>query len=205
MDGVRKARVKTIHELEPLPLQMDLLKTNAKRFKRNLRFVGIGLSKIPSLLKWEQPSSTVLCALFYFGCVYFRCLTLGCVIMLIVVLMYLYSQQHYMMDLRFQPELDHQPTLKNKFGMVFDAARLVQNNCGDLADHQERFINLITWRVPKNSKSVLHLLIGVMLLLLICPFDMVVLVAQIVLGVQLWLLKLLFDQFPEMKKQHGDR
>ncbi|OPL21246.1 hypothetical protein AM593_07724, partial [Mytilus galloprovincialis] len=120
------------------------LKANINRFSSDLKPYIDTIKGIQQLLAWKTPSYTLLMFMIYLIAIWH-----GCFVSVIL----------FCLVVRMMPKEDSTSGLTDKFSLVIQVARKVQNGLGAAADGLEKIQSLLTWKTPVTKKLFMMLFI----------------------------------------------
>ncbi|GAB1609656.1 Hypothetical predicted protein [Argonauta hians] len=192
------------------PLTVRKLKNNITRFGAVTQPIMNTIRGLKNLISWKSPSYT----LFVFT-VYMYSAWYGLLLPLTLFLIFFRLSISYMKYKGWNINLhyldpgeiinesdDKDKGVSDKFSVVLQVAKKVQNTLGVLADSLEKVNSLLTWRYPPATKQ---LYIAVCLAFVVsCLFQASVIfyVSGILLGIKLFIIDYMFEHFPRLKEKY---
>ncbi|KAK7102250.1 GRAM domain-containing protein 4-like isoform X2 [Littorina saxatilis] len=189
-----------------------------KKLKENIRRAGLAakpylntVQGVHSLLTWKSPPYTLIVFIVYMYSVWYgwflpllsTCLTFR------LTINYL---RHRGWNINFnffdcheeeKREIEDKDLgVSDKFNLVLQVARKVQNFLGSVADGLEKIKSLLTWRHPASTKQLFFFLLVTSLTSCLFRASTLFFVAGLYLGMKLFLLDYLFLRFPRIKMKY---
>ncbi|CAG0902859.1 unnamed protein product [Darwinula stevensoni] len=205
---------------EDQPLTVKRLKENVLRFSGATRPIQSFLESWDRLVSWKSPACSFLAFTVWTHSViygWFLSLLFSLAIAYLS-LNYLRKREEVMMMLPWvswlspwghatgdagngQQEDMPVKVFGDKFSLVLQVARKVQNVLGDVSDAAEKFKNLLSWNHEATRSLYLFLWCGLALSLVV-TFDAMVRGALLWLGVKVFLVGPLFQSYPRLRLKY---
>lgn len=101
------------------------------------------------------------------------------------------------------PKLNEEDNLglSDKFNLVIQVAKKVQNGLGSAADGLEKIQSLLTWRTPVTRKLFIMLCIAFIVSLTTSVSDYYHIIG-ICIGIQVFILKFFYNRYPRLKRKY---
>ncbi|KAK7084124.1 GRAM domain-containing protein 4, partial [Halocaridina rubra] len=193
------------------PLTVKKLKENILRFGCVMRPLTELSAVVQSLLRWESPSATLLALVVYLYCVVF-----GWVLTLILVLAIMRLSVNYLkkrgwtetMFRRLRREGGEaienpggEAGLGDKFALVLQVARRVQNQLGAVSNAAEKCKNLLLWEHEATSRLYACLWI-VLLASVLLPSSQLFTLTGVYLGLKFFVMDYVFFRYPRIRQKY---
>ncbi|XP_035677494.1 GRAM domain-containing protein 4-like isoform X1 [Branchiostoma floridae] len=202
-------------EQEGDPLTVKKLKENLKRFSTDSKPIWEFGSSLTDLLGWKTPSATFLSFFIY---MYFA--WQGWLLQFFLFLCILRLSLNYLIakgwkisfeiiPRRAQPKKEPEESQENvgmadKFQLVLQVARKVQNTLGQVADSLEKLKNLLTWQHPEATRQLYSSLWMAFLASCVIPGQYLVPMFGVGLGIKLFLIDYVFKRFPRVRSKYDN-
>ncbi|KAL3853562.1 hypothetical protein ACJMK2_017097 [Sinanodonta woodiana] len=192
------------------PLTVKQLKANIKRFKDASKPYRDTIKGIQNLLSWKSPSYTFIVFTIYFYLVW-RGWFLPFVILLGVIRLsvtFLQSKGVKINIYYFDPGEDgtqgdsKELGMSEKFNLVIEVAKKVQNGLGTAADSLEKIKNLFIWRCPMATRRVFFMLCFGFIVSCFVPIASLLTYIGLSFGLKIFLVRNLFRKYPRLKRKH---
>ncbi|KAK3590730.1 hypothetical protein CHS0354_030965 [Potamilus streckersoni] len=192
------------------PLTVRQLKANIKRFKEASKPYMDTIKGIQNLLSWKSPSYTFIVFTIYFYLAW-RGWFLPFVIFLGVIRLsvtFLQSEGFKINICYFDSEEDgtqgdsKELGMSEKFNLVIEVARKVQNGLGTAADSLEKIKNLFIWRYPKGTRRVFSMLCVGFIVSCFVPIASLLTFIGFSFGMKIFLVDNLYRKYPRLKRKH---
>ncbi|XP_076468693.1 GRAM domain-containing protein 4-like isoform X2 [Babylonia areolata] len=193
------------------PLTVKKLKENIKRAGAAAKPYINTIKGIHGLLTWKSPPYTLIVFMVYMYSVWygwFLPLFLSCLTFRLAI-SYL---RHRGWNINFnffdcheeekREAEDKDLGVSDKFNLVLQVARKVQNTLGTAADSLEKIKSFLMWRHPVSTKPVFFTLLVTMLASCFLQASYLFFVAGLYIGVKLFLLDYLFMRFPRFRMKY---
>lgn len=193
------------------PLTVKKLKENILRFGCVMRPLTECLAVVTSLLHWESTSATLLALVVYlysvlFGWVLTLILTLAIIRLSINYLKKRGWTQHMFRRLRREggeagDASGGESGLGDKFALVLQVARRVQNQLGAVSNAAEKCKNLLLWEHEATRR--LYALLWVFLLAsILLPSSQIFTLIGVYLGIKFFVLDYVFYRYPRIRQKY---
>lgn len=193
------------------PLTVKKLKENIKRAGTAAKPYINTVKGIHSLLTWKSPPYTLIVFMVYMYSVWygwFLPLLLSCLTFRLAISYLRYRGWNINFNFFDCHEEEKKETedkdlgVSDKFNLVLQVARKVQNSLGTAADSLEKIKSLLTWRHPASTKSIFFTLLVTTLASCFLPASSLFFIAGLYLGVKMFLLDYLFMRFPRFRMKY---
>ncbi|XP_025106829.1 GRAM domain-containing protein 4-like isoform X2 [Pomacea canaliculata] len=193
------------------PLTVKKLKENIKRAGAAAKPYITTIQGIHNLLTWKSPPYTLIVFVVYMYSVWrgwFMPLLLLCLTFRLTINYLRYRGWNVNFHFFNCSEEDKKEVedkdlgVSDKFNLVLQVARKVQNFLGLAADSLEKIKSLLTWRYPPATKQLFFLLLTSCIASCILPSSHIFFVAGLYLGFKMFILDYLFLRFPRFKLKY---
>ncbi|XP_069142119.1 GRAM domain-containing protein 4-like isoform X2 [Argopecten irradians] len=190
------------------PLTVKTLKENINRFGGALKPYISTIKGINNLLAWKSPAYTTLVFIVYMYTVW-KGWFLPFVVVLILIRLFITYLQHHGFKLNFN-YFDPGPVaekpeenlgISDKFNLVLQVARKVQNGLKGAADGLEKVKSLLTWRHPATRKLFFGLLF-VFFMTCFVPFTYLLTIGGLMFGVKLFIINYFYNKYPRLQQKY---
>lgn len=190
------------------PLTVKTLKENINRFGGALKPYISTIKGINNLLAWKSPAYTTLVFIVYMYTVW-KGWFLPFVVVLILIRLFITYLQHHGFKLNFN-YFDPGPVaekpeenlgISDKFNLVLQVARKVQNGLKGAADGLEKVKSLLTWRHPATRKLFFGLLF-VFIMTCFVPFTYLLTIGGLMFGVKLFIINYFYNKYPRLQQKY---
>ncbi|XP_059143166.1 GRAM domain-containing protein 4-like [Physella acuta] len=192
------------------PLTVKTLKENIKRFGTEAKPYINTIQGIGDLLAWKSPPYTLIVFVVYmysvwqgwFFPVLLFCLTLR---------LFINFLRHRGWNLNFnffdtieevKDTEEKDLGVSDKFNLVMQVARKVQNFLGQVADSLEKIKSLLTWRHPEASRQLLLAFSAAFITSCILPTNYLFFYAGLATGVKLFIIDYIYNRFPKVRRKY---
>ncbi|ELT94791.1 hypothetical protein CAPTEDRAFT_226159 [Capitella teleta] len=194
-------------------LSVNRLKDNIRRFKSNSEPIFDSIQGVRSLLRWKNPAATFLTFVVYMYAVYIGWLLPVALFLLLFRLFVNYlSSKGWDLNVQYFRETERQKAkdgdsfsdmgVSDKFSVVVQVAKQVQNKLGHIADTLEKFKNLLMWKQPAASLNLFLVLLIAFIASCFLPGQTLFTVGGILLGIKLYIIEYIYVRFPRFKQRH---
>ncbi|XP_042210946.1 uncharacterized protein LOC121858532 isoform X3 [Homarus americanus] len=193
------------------PLTVKKLKENILRFGCVMRPLTELSAAVTSLLRWESPSATLLALVIYLYSVIFGWVLPLVLLMAIVKLSINYLKkrgwtQNVFRRLRRE---GHEPLdtttseagLGDKFALVLQVARRVQNQLGAVSNAAEKLKNLLMWE-HEAARRLYFFLWVVLLASVLLPAAQLFTLIGVYLGLKFFVMDYVFFRYPRIRLKY---
>ncbi|XP_021352662.1 GRAM domain-containing protein 4-like isoform X1 [Mizuhopecten yessoensis] len=200
---------KETDQLDGDPLTVKTLKENINRFGSALKPYISTVKGINTLLTWTTPSYTLLVFTIYMYTAWKGWL-LPVVVILLLCRLFITYLQHHGFKLTFNyfdsgKESEKQPEeslgISDKFNLVLQVARKVQNGLKDAADSLEKIKSLLTWR-HQATRQLFNGLMFVFILSCFLPSLYLFKLGGLAFGVKLFIINYFYNKYPRIKRKY---
>ncbi|XP_050704977.1 uncharacterized protein LOC126990399 isoform X1 [Eriocheir sinensis] len=194
------------------PLTVKKLKENILRFGCVMRPLTELSAVVTSLLHWESPSATLLALLVYLYSVLFGWLLTLILLLAILKLSFNYLKkrgwtQIFLRRLRRREGGESvdvaagEAGLGDKFALVLQVARRVQNQLGAVSNAAEKVKNLCLWEHEATQRLYLFLCVLLVASVLL-PAAQLFTLTGIYLGLKFFVLDFIFFRYPRIRLKY---
>ncbi|XP_071537611.1 uncharacterized protein [Panulirus ornatus] len=193
------------------PLTVKKLKENILRFGCVMRPLTELSAALTSLLRWESPSATLLALVIYLYSVLFGWLLTLVMFMAILRLSINYLKkrgwtQNLYRRLRREGVEPMDTTaseagLGDKFALVLQVARRVQNQLGAISNAAEKLKNLLLWEHEATRRLYFFLWL-VLLASVLLPAAQLFTLIGIYLGIKFFVMDYIFFRYPRIRLKY---
>lgn len=193
------------------PLTVKKLKENIKRAGAGAKPYFNTVQGIHSLLTWKSPPYTLIVFIVYMysvWCGWFLPLLLSCLTFRLAI-NYLrhrgWNVNFNFFDCYEEEKKDSEDKdlgVSDRFNLVLQVARKVQNNLGSAADSLEKIKSLFTWRHPTATKQLFFALLLGSVTSCLLPASTLFFIAGLYLGFKLFIIDVLFSRFYRLKMKY---
>lgn len=192
------------------PLTVRKLKNNITRFGAVTQPYMNTIQGLKNLVQWKSPSYT----LFVFT-VYMYSTWNGLLLPVTLFLILFRLAINYMrykgwnLNLHYldpgeevKESEDKDKGVSDKFNVVLQVAKKVQNTLGALADTLEKINSLLTWRYPPATKQLFSAICLAFIVSCLFEASMIFYVIGILIGIKLFIIDYMFEHFPRFKQKY---
>lgn len=210
LDFVNDEPEETVDEyVEGEPLAVKTLKENINRFTAGMKPVTGFIKSFTNVFSWTNPAASFLIFLVYMYSVWH-----GYLLSLILFAMiwklfinYLHAkgitkQLGFLYEAKDEltPSDDH--SWSDKFQLVLQVARKVQNTLGKMADALEKVKNLLTWEHPEATRKLFTALCVALLASLVLRGKILFMIAGLFWGIKLFMINPIYHRYPKVKRRY---
>ncbi|RDD42906.1 GRAM domain-containing protein 4 [Trichoplax sp. H2] len=192
-------------------LSVKRLKENMRRCARAYRPFSNCIHSIQDIVLWRNPPLSILIFLVYMYCIWHgQLLTfiLGLFILQLTI-NYLHNND-FQTGLRFFPFYNGPKTdektvtrgLSDKFQIVLQIARKVQNFLGSAANIMEKITNFMLWKEPDGTKYLLKMLCLMFAGSILLSSHTFYLIIGVVAGLKLFITTPVYHNFPKVRHRY---
>ncbi|XP_022256078.1 GRAM domain-containing protein 4-like [Limulus polyphemus] len=195
-------------EREGDPLTVRKLKENILRFGYATKPIVNAMESLTGLLHWNTPGTTLLAFGVYIYTVYhgwFLPLLLflaNCQLLLNYLQHRGWFSTYHVTRKNEQEEGDKDLGVTDKFQLVLQVARKVQNQSGRVADCCEKIKNLLLWQEPDSAAQLYCFLLAAFFASCVFPASQLFTAAGLYLGVKMFLVDYVFYRFPRVQQKY---
>ncbi|XP_069947697.1 uncharacterized protein [Cherax quadricarinatus] len=192
-------------------LSVKKLKENILRFGSVMRPLTELSAAVTSLLRWESPSATLLALVVYLYSVLFGWVMPMVLLMAILRLSINYMKkrgwtQNFFRRLRREgvetvDTTNSETGLGDKFALVLQVARRVQNQLGAVSNAAEKLKNLLLWEHEATQRLYLFLWLGLLASVLL-PAAQLFTLFGVYLGLKFFVLDYIFFRYPRIRLKY---
>ncbi|XP_060069568.1 GRAM domain-containing protein 4-like [Ylistrum balloti] len=190
------------------PLTVKTLKENINRFGIALKPYISTVKGVNNLLTWKSPSYTVLVFLIYMYTVWKGWFLPVVVIMLLARLFITYLQHHgFKIEFTyFDPGTESEKPeeslgISDKFNLVLQVARKVQNGLKGAADSLEKIKSLLTWR-HQATRQLFFGLTFVFIMSCFVPSMHLLRLGGLMFGVKVFIINYFYNKYPRLQRKY---
>ncbi|XP_033744389.1 GRAM domain-containing protein 4-like isoform X2 [Pecten maximus] len=190
------------------PLTVKTLKENINRFGSALKPYISTIKGVNNLLAWKSPSYTILVFMIYMYTVWKGWLLPVVVVLLLVRLFITYLQHHgfklnfnYFDPGRESEKPEENLGISDKFNLVLQVARKVQNGLKGAADSLEKIKSLLTWRHPA-TRQLFSGLMFVFIMTCFVPSTYLLTIGGLMFGVKLFIVNYFYNKYPRLQQKY---
>ncbi|XP_048257748.1 GRAM domain-containing protein 4-like isoform X1 [Haliotis rufescens] len=193
------------------PLTVKKLKDNIKRFGTEAKPYLSTARGVYDLLTWKSPPYTLIVFIVYMYSVWVGCF--------LPVMLFCFTFRMFINYLRYrgwnvnfnffdpadeEKEADDNRDLgvSDKFNLVLQVARKVQNFLGAFADSLEKIKSMLTWRHPPASKQLFFMMFLSAVVSCIFPATNLFYCGGLLMGVKLFLVDFMYLRFPRLRQKY---
>ncbi|CAG2234803.1 GRAMD4 [Mytilus edulis] len=190
------------------PLTVKQLKANINRFSSDLKPYIDTIKGIQQLLAWKTPSYTLLMFMIYLIAIWHGCFVSVILFCLVVRMMVSYLN-HLGFQIKFnffqpleeqKPKEDSSSGLTDKFSLVIQVARKVQNGLGSAADGL-KIQSLLTWKTPVTRKLFMMLFIC-FIMSFTASMEKYSYIMGTFLGIKMFIINYFYNRYPRLKRRY---
>ncbi|XP_067023563.1 GRAM domain-containing protein 4-like isoform X2 [Acropora muricata] len=195
--------------IEGEPLAVKTLKENINRFSSGIKPITGFMKSIRNIFSWSNPAASFLIFVVYMYSVWHGYLLSLILFVAICKLFLNYLQARGINAHLGFTEKEKDETIpsedyswSDKFQLVLQVARKVQNTLGKIADSLEKMKNLLNWHHPEATGKLFGALcIGLVASLLLKGATLFTLIG-LFLGIKFFVIKPIYNRFPKVKKRY---
>ncbi|XP_036362926.1 GRAM domain-containing protein 4-like isoform X1 [Octopus sinensis] len=192
------------------PLTVRKLKNNITRFGAVTQPIMNTMRGLKNLISWRSPSYTLFVFTVYMYSAWYGLLLPLCLFLIFFRLSISYMRYkgwninlHYLDPGEIVNESDDKDKgVSDKFSVVLQVAKKVQNTLGVLADTLEKVNSLLTWRYPPATKQLYVTVCLAFLVSCLFQASAIFYVAGILLGIKVFIIDYMFEHFPRLKEKY---
>eukprot|EP00106_Octopus_bimaculoides_P015801 XP_014783243.1 PREDICTED: GRAM domain-containing protein 4-like isoform X4 [Octopus bimaculoides] len=192
------------------PLTVRKLKNNITRFGAVTQPIMNTMRGLKNLISWKSPSYTLFVFTVYIYSAWYGLLLPLCLFLVFFRLSISYMRYrgwninlHYLDPGEIVNESDDKDKgVSDKFSVVLQVAKKVQNTLGVLADTLEKVNSLLTWRYPPATKQLYVTVCLAFLVSCLFQASAIFYVAGILLGIKVFIIDYMFEHFPRLKEKY---
>ncbi|XP_064633262.1 GRAM domain-containing protein 4-like isoform X2 [Lineus longissimus] len=198
-------------EGEDVPLTVKQLKENIKRFYAATKPIVNTTKGVKAMLSWKTPSLSLLVLSLYMYAVWYDWLLPLIMFLAVFRLSVNFLRHrgwnvdvHYLQYQEDKEEVEEKDTtgVGDKFNLVLQVAKSVQNGLGQIADSLEKMKNLMTWKQPTATAKMYFSMCFMFILSCFLPGYVCFTVTALYMGVKLFLIDYIFNRFPRVRAKH---
>lgn len=191
------------------PLAVKKLKENITRFKNGIKPITGFVQSIHGVLSWSNPTASFLIFLVYMYSVWHGFLLSLILFVLIwkLFMNYLHAKGlakrlGFVEEEKTETNSSDDQSWSDKFQLVLQVARKVQNTLGKMADSLEKLKNLLMWQHSVASRKLFSSLLMALLASLLLTGRTLFLLTGLFLGIKLFIVNPIQHRFPKVKKRY---
>ncbi|XP_068759014.1 GRAM domain-containing protein 4-like [Montipora capricornis] len=191
------------------PLTVKKLKENITRFSDGIKPITSFVKSVHGVFSWSNPTASFLIFLVYMYSVWHGFLLS---MILFIVIWKLFTNYLHAKGIAKKlgfVEVDKNETnssddhsWSDKFQLVLQVARKVQNTLGKMADSLEKLKNLLMWQHPAASRKLFTSLFMALTASLLLKGKTLFLVTGLFLGIKLFIVNPIQHRFPKVKRRY---
>lgn len=193
------------------PLTVRKLKNNITRFGAVTQPYMNSIQGMKNLVQWKSPSYTLFVFTVYMYSTW-NGLLLPVTLFLILFRLAINYMRHrgWNLNLHYldpgeevkESEDNKDKGVSDKFNVVLQVAKKVQNTLGALADNLEKINSLLTWRYPPATKQLFSTICLAFIVSCLFEANMIFYVIGILIGIKLFIIDYMFEHFPRFKQKY---
>ncbi|XP_015905700.1 GRAM domain-containing protein 4 [Parasteatoda tepidariorum] len=186
------------------PLTVRKLKDNLVRFTNATKPVSSLADSFVSLLRWNSPGTTLLAFFVYMYTVYHGWL-LSLILFLFISQLTLNYIKGWFLSPNVSRKQDHEEGdlgVSDKFQLVLQVARKVQNKLGYMADCLEKIKNLMLWQQMEVTAHLYFVFILGFIASCIFSAHQLFTIMGFYMGVKFFIIDYIFFRFPRVQQKH---
>ncbi|CAG5117478.1 unnamed protein product [Candidula unifasciata] len=192
------------------PLTVKTLKENIKRFGLEAKPYVNTVKGIYDLLAWKSPPYTLIVFIVYMYSLWqgwFLPMLLFCLSFRLFI-SYLRHRGWNVNFNFFEMVEETKDTeekdlgVSDKFNLVMQVARKVQNVLGMVADSLEKIKSLLTWRHPEASRQLFLAISAAFITSCIMPTALLFFYAGLYMGIKLFIVDYVYNRFPRVRRKY---
>jgi len=191
------------------PLAVKRLKENINRFTAGIKPITSFVKSVGKVLTWSNPTASFLIFLVYMYSVWHG--YLFSLILLVAIwelfMNYLHAkgiakQLGFVEKAKDEGNSSEDHSWSDKFQLVLQVARKVQNTLGKMADSLEKVKNLLMWQHPVATRKLFTALCVALLASLLLRGPTLFLLMGLFLGIKLFIVNPIHHRFPKVKRRY---
>ncbi|KAL9959274.1 hypothetical protein ACROYT_G032584 [Oculina patagonica] len=190
------------------PLAVKTLKENINRFTASIKPITGFIKSVHKVFTWYNPTASFMIFLVYMYSVWH-----GFLLSLILFTMIWKLFMNYLHAKGIAKQLGFTEKAKeetatedhswsDKFQLVLQVARKVQNTLGKMADSLEKVKNLLTWQHPVAARKLFTALCFALLASLALRGPTLFRLIGLSLGIKLFIVNPIYHRFPKVKRRY---
>ncbi|KAH9508179.1 GRAM domain-containing protein 4, partial [Bulinus truncatus] len=192
------------------PLSVKALKENVKRFGTEAKPYLNTLKGVYDLKAWKAPPYTLIVFVVYMYSVWqgwFFPVVLFCFSFRLFINFLRY--RGWNINFNFFDSVEETKdteekdlSVSDKFNIVMQVARNVQNILGEVADGLEKIKSLLTWRHPGASQQLLLATFAAFVTSCLLPTNYFFFYAGLGLGIKFFIIDYIYNRFPRVRRKY---
>lgn len=198
-----------VEDGEGEPLAVKTLKENINRFTAGIKPITSFIKSVRKVFTWYNPTASFLIFLVYMYCAWYGYLfSLILIIMIWKLFMnYLHAkgiakQLGFIYKTKEETNTTEDHSWSDKFQLVLQVARKVQNTLGKMADSLEKVKSLLTWQHPEATRKLFTALCFALLASLGFRGPTLFMLIGLFLGIKLFIVNPIYHRFPKVKSRY---
>ncbi|XP_031570548.1 GRAM domain-containing protein 4-like [Actinia tenebrosa] len=206
-DFVNEETETTEDDKEEDALSVKNLKESINRFSKAIKPISNFIKGVHKLMSWNNFASTCLAFIVYMYAAFFGYLfSLVLLIAIWKLFMNYLSARGITAQIGLEAkekkeETNDDKSLSDKFQLVLEVAKKVQNTLGKIADSLEKIDNLLLWQHPATNTLFFNICLLFIASLWLSGPTMFMFMA-LGFGIKIFILGPLYDKFPKVKKRY---
>eukprot|EP00794_Sanderia_malayensis_P006066 gene6066-6768_t len=212
-DFFEEETTETDVQVEDDTLAIKTLRENVSRFYDGVRPMQRFISGCEEMFNWKNPWFSLSSFVIYLYSIW-----IGCFIPLVLLIAVLKLSINYLTVKGIAQKFGYRESKKEseedsksevtswseKYQIVIQIARKVQNTLGDLADSIEKFESLFMWQHAEASKKLYTGLVALFFASLVLSPRLFFLPIGFGLGCKLFIVSPIYKRFPKVKKRYDN-
>lgn len=195
--------------IEGEPLAVKTLKENINRFSVGIKPITGFIKSVRNVFAWSNPAASFLIFVVYMYSVWHGYLL--SLILLVAIwklfMNYLHAkgitkQLGFLEKTKDEPSSSEDYSWSDKFQLVLQVARKVQNTLGKMADSLEKIKNLLTWKHPEATGKLFIALCTALVASLVLRGPTLFMLIGLFLGIKFFIINPIYHRFPKVKKRY---
>ncbi|XP_057296319.1 GRAM domain-containing protein 4-like isoform X1 [Hydractinia symbiolongicarpus] len=193
-------------------LSVRRLKQNVARFSDAIQPLKTGYQTLYDLFSWKNPWLTVMVFLVYVYSIWLEMFLPLCLMLVILQLSINYLHARgiaqkftHTKDSEDEGKDDqNQSSLSERYQLVLQIARKVQNTLGRLADGLEKCQNLLLCQHKEATRKIFQMTFSMFIVSILLPTNVFLMVVGLVVGVKLFVITPIYSRFPKVQRRYDD-
>lgn len=195
--------------IEGEPLAVKTLKENINRFTSGIKPITGFIKSVRNIFSWSNPAASFLIFVVYMYSVWHGYLLSLVLFMAILQLFLNYLQAKgikkrlgFTETAREETTSSEDYSWSDKFQLVLQVARKVQNTLGKMADSLEKMKNLLNWHHPEATGRLFIALCIALAASLLLKGPTLFMLIGLFLGIKFFVINPIYNRFPKVKKRY---
>lgn len=195
--------------IEGDPLAVKTLKENINRFSTGIKPITGFVKSVRGVFSWSNPAASFLIFVVYtYSVLHGYLLSLVLFVAIWKLFMnYLHvrgitKQLGFTEKAKDDVSATEDYSWSDKFQLVLQVARKVQNTLGKMADSLEKMKNLLTWQHPEATGKLFVALCMALLASLILKGPTLFMLLGLFLGIKFFIVNPIYHRFPKVKRRY---